>query len=312
MKNYTSTDTPGNARAGLSDFVVIESDESDGSIIKYKPEVAIVTNVTKDHKTMEELKELFKIFVENTTGTVVLNADCPVSASLAAFSKKVLTFGITNPADIKAENCKPGALHSTFEVDGTEFRINLPGMHNISNALSTIAAARALGVPDEKIAIGLRDFSGICRRFDIRGEESGITVIDDFGHNPDKIRATLATLHLDSGRNLVMFQPHGFGPTKFMKDELIDVFSANLNPDDILYMPEIFYAGGTADKSISSADIINAVANNGRTARFHPTREDVARAMAEESKSGDVITVMGARDDTLPAFCDSILDLLRK
>jgi len=311
MKNYASADMPGNARAGLSEYVVIESDESDGSLVKYEPHVSIVTNITKDHKPMDELRELFGKFVRRTAGTAVLNADCPVSSSLAPLAKKALTFGIENEADVRATDCRPGTTESVFTVDGEEYAIRQPGMHSIANALAAMAAGRALGLDGEAIRRGIEGFEGIKRRYELVGEAAGVKVIDDFGHNPDKIRATLAALHLEPGRRLVVFQPHGFGPTKFMRDELVEVLSTDLGPEDVLLMPEIFYAGGTADKSISSRDITEAVKAAGKNAQFFETRGEIAPALADMAAPGDIITVMGARDDTLTLFCHDILDRLK-
>lgn len=308
MKNYSGGGSPGNARLGASEYVVIESDESDGSIVKYRPRVAVVTNVTRDHKPMDELKELFATFVGNTEGVAVLNADCPVAAGLASAAANALTYGIRSEADVRATDVAAGAFASEFTLFGRRVRIKLPGEHNVSNALAAAAAGRALGIDDDTIAAGLEAFDGIRRRYDIVGEACGVRVIDDFGHNPDKIRATLETLHLEPGRHILVFQPHGFGPTKFMRDELVDTFINYMDKKDILFMPEIYYAGGTADKSISSRDIVYAIAEAGHDARFFPTREQIVPSLVECLREGDTVTVMGARDDTLTAFCTTILE----
>ncbi len=312
MKNFDDGLLPGNARAGKSNLLVIESDESDGSIVNYKPAVSIVTNVTKDHKPIPELIELFEIFIGNTTEFVVLNADCPIAAKLDTKDKKVVTYGINNPANIRAESLALDLFTSSFTVGGERYALRVPGVHNVSNALAAIAVGRHLGIGTEELKRGIGAFKGIARRFDLIGEANGVKVIDDFGHNPDKIKATLEALDRAPGRRLIMFQPHGFGPTKFMRDELIDVFSTKLRNSDMLYMPEIFYAGGSAERSISSKDITDAVAAHGRKTLYFEKRADIAGAIAAEAKPGDVAVVMGARDDTLTEFCRTILSLLKK
>jgi UDP-N-acetylmuramate--alanine ligase len=134
-----------------------------------------------------------------------------------------------------------------------------------------------------------------------------VTVIDDFAHNPDKIAATLATLHDFPGRLLVMFQPHGFGPLRLMKDQLIECFTNNLHAEDVLIMPEPVYFGGTTDRSVSSIDIVKAVAARGRDAHIYPDRAQCGDKLVEIAKAGDRIVVMGARDDTLSQFAAGLL-----
>jgi UDP-N-acetylmuramate--alanine ligase len=310
MKNFDDGLLPGNAHAGKSELLVIESDESDGSIVNYRPAVSIVTNVTKDHKTIPELVALFETFIANTAELAVLNADCPTTMRLDTKGKKVVTYGIGRPADIRAESLALELFTASFTVDGVKFSLRVPGKHNVSNALAAIAVGRHLGLGAGELKRGLEAFKGIARRFDLIGEAGGVRVIDDFAHNPDKIRATLEALERAPGRRLLMFQPHGFGPTKFMRDELIEVFAAKMREDDVLFMPEIFYAGGSAERSISSAEITDAISARGRKALFFENRSDIAGALVAESQPGDTVAVMGARDDTLTEFCRIILKLL--
>lgn len=311
MKNFDDGLLPGNARVGCSDLMVIESDESDGSIVNYKPAISVITNITKDHKTVEELVELFEIFVENTSELAVVNADCPIASKLDFKGRKKATYAIDSHADIRAVSVDLNPFSASFDVDGENYYINVPGRHNVSNALAAMAVGRHLGLGVAEIRPGLEAFRGIARRFDLVGEAAGVRVIDDFGHNPDKIRATIEALDGLPGRRLLMFQPHGFGPTNFMRDGLVDVFSAKLRDGDILFMPEIFYAGGTANRVISAADLILKIRDRGRDARFFEERARIAEAIVSESRPGDVVVVMGARDDTLTDFCRAILDGLR-
>jgi len=143
------------------------------------------------------------------------------------------------------------------------------------------------------------------------GTADGVTVIDDFAHNPDKITASLSTLHEFEGRLLVMFQPHGFGPLKLMRDQFIDCFAANLGDEDVLIMPEPVYYGGTTDRSVSSGDITAGIAAKGRNATAFASREECGSRLLELARPGDRIVIMGARDDTLSEFAADQLEKLQ-
>ena len=157
----------------------------------------------------------------------------------------------------------------------------------------------------------MESFCGLARRFDIVGRANDITVIDDFGHNPDKIAATLATLKAFPGRIIAFFQPHGYGPIRVMGSELAGVFADNLDADDYLILCDPVYFGGTVDKSIGSQSITVAVAAAGRNAEYIPTREDCGNRIVELARPGDRIVIMGARDDTLSAFAGDIVRRLK-
>ncbi len=312
MKNFADGLLPGNARAGRSEFMVIESDESDGSIVNYHPAISVITNVTKDHKTIEELIALFETFISNTRELTVVNADCPIASKLNFKGGEVITYGLDSGAGLRAEEVELSPFSASFTTEGARIALRVPGMHNVSNALAAYAVCRHLGLSPSELRKGLEAFRGISRRFDLVGEAAGIRVIDDFAHNPDKIRATLEALDGMPGRRLLVFQPHGFGPTKFMREDLIGVFSKMLRPEDILYMPEIFYAGGSAERTISSADIASEIRARGGRALFFENRADITEAIVAEAQQGDIVVVMGARDDTLTSFCRAILEALGK
>ena len=181
-------------------------------------------------------------------------------------------------------------------------RLQVPGRHNVENALAALAACEALGMPLAEAAEALGGFTGLRRRFELVGTANGIAVIDDFGHNPDKIAATLRTLHAFPGRLLLFFQPHGYGPLRTMKDELIATFAAEMAAEDVLIMPDPVYYGGTTSREVGSADIIAGVAGHGRHAEHVPERDACAERLAALARPGDRIVVMGARDDTLTLF----------
>ena len=192
-----------------------------------------------------------------------------------------------------------------------DFFLPAPGLYNIENALAACAAASVYGVSLEAAAAGLKNFRGVERRFVLVGEKNGVTVIDDYAHNPAKISALLKALHQAQGRRLLaVYQPHGFTPTRHLKAELIESFAAGLAPGDMLLMPEIYYAGGTANKNISSKDISDAVAARGHSAAYYPDRAEIPAAVSRLARPGDIVAVMGARDATLAAFAAQILEAL--
>lgn len=317
MKNFIDADHPfASALVGGPEVFVAEVDESDGSISRYDPTVAVVTNISLDHKSMEELRALFGGFAGRAR-TAVLNLDNPETAALAASlsADRILTFSTQGAdADLSAVDIIPepwGARFSVVERDGARHAcaLRVPGLHNVANALAAIGAARALGVPVAQSVAALSGFSGIRRRLEVAGEAGGVTVIDDFAHNPDKITATLSTLHAFPGRLLILFQPHGFGPLKLMKAEFIAVFAGLMRPDDVLVMPEPVYYGGTTDRSVGSEDIAAGVRAGGRNATAMATRDACGERLIELARPGDRILVMGARDDTLSEFA---ADLLRR
>ncbi len=310
VKNYANTSRLGNAKAGRSNIITIEADESDGSIVLYTPRISVITNVSKDHKTIEEISEMFVTLSQNTRDTLILNADCPHLKKINFQHKNIVTYGLHSSATIGAKNIINKLFQSTFTVDGHSFEINLPGIYNISNALAAIAVARCLNISNDTIAGALRQFKGVQRRMDIVGKIDGVTVIDDYAHNPEKVKAALNAVKLSYKRVIAIFQPHGYGPTHFMKKELADAFTSTLAPQDILFMPEIFYAGGTAEKNISSADIVEQINDGGKNAFFIEKREDIIPAIKQHVRAGDCILVMGARDNTLTGFCQKILHSL--
>lgn len=309
----------GNAVIGKGDIFVTETDESDGSIALFEPAVAVLNNITLDHKPLDELRPLFTEFLRRARDAAVVNLDDPEAARLAAIHPRTVTFAIDAPG---------AALHATditSRRDGISFtasdtrsgeaafiRLQVPGRHNVLNALAALAVARALGLDLEAAGNALESFRGVKRRFEVVGTANGITVIDDFAHNPDKIEATLKTLRDFEGRAILIFQPHGFGPTRMLRDGLIGAFAGQMGKDDILLMPEIYYAGGTATKNISSKDITDAVAAKGRQAHFLETRDAIVDFLTRSARQGDRIVIMGARDDTLSDFALRIFESMKK
>ena len=321
MKNFASGDAPfASALVGTGEAFVSEVDESDGSIALYWPRVAVLNNVSLDHKSLEELRDLFGTFAAKA-GTTVVNVGDAESALLAMTLPKdrTVSFAIDAPADLVAENLRPEPFAIAFDlVAGDErqpVRLAVPGRHNVANALAALGAARAAGVPLAEAAEAIGGFTGLRRRFElvgIAGEGAGsVAVIDDFGHNPDKIGATLDTLHAFPGRVLALFQPHGYGPLKVMREELVATFAGKLGAGDVLVLPDPVYQGGTVTREVTSADIAAAIAATGRTALHIPDRTSAAAHLASIAKPGDRIVVMGARDDTLSQLAADLLESVR-
>lgn len=306
MRNFQD-----NARAGSGAWFIAETDESDGSIALYTPDIAVLNNITLDHKPIAELRPLFRDFLSRARLGTVINLDDTESAALTRDFPRSLTFGIESPAaTLNATNLTFAPEGTTFHVGPHTVSLRVPGRHNVSNALAALGAAHLAGIPLSDAARALHDFQGTARRLEILGKENEITVIDDFAHNPDKIAASLASLREFPGRLLVMFQLHGFGPARLLRDGIIEAFANGLGPDDILTMPEIYYAGGSAERSLSAKDFTDAIAAKGRTSLFFQDRAAIAEYLTQTARPTDRIVIMGARDDTLTTLGQDILTRL--
>jgi UDP-N-acetylmuramate--alanine ligase len=191
--------------------------------------------------------------------------------------------------------------------EAVEVALKVPGLHNVANALAALSAARACGVALAAAAAHLGEFTGIRRRLEVVGTANEITVVDDFAHNPDKISATLETMHAFPGRLLLMFQPHGYGPIRLMRRALVDCFASGLQDEDVLVMPEPVYFGGTVDRSVGSDDIVCEIQRRGRKALAFPDRAACGDVLVRLARPGDRIVVMGARDDSLSQFAHELL-----
>ena len=314
MKNFVTPSAPfASALVGDPELFVSEVDESDGSIALYSPEVAVLTNISLDHKEMDELRQMFAHFL-NASRKAVVNLDDPESRALSESvpRDKVLGYGFDSPvADFMGRDLQqePQGVRFALEAEGArhEVQLTVPGRHNASNALAAITAARALGVRVEDAVGALARFEGLRRRLELIGEAAGVTVIDDFAHNPDKIAATLATMRAKPGRLLIMFQPHGYGPLAKMGEPLAESLALGMAPDDRLYLPDPVYQGGTVDKGRGSDWLAEQVGDRGRNAEHIPERARIGDALIEEARPGDRILIMGARDDSLSLFAHELL-----
>jgi UDP-N-acetylmuramate--alanine ligase len=320
MKNFKTPENPfASAQVGRSELFVSEVDESDGSIALYRPTIGVLLNISLDHKSMEELRRLFQGFLDSSAARVV-NFDDAEVRQLTDGMEGITSFGIeSQAADITV---LPGSIQQNsfglratiVENDtGDKHMLNLamPGLHNLSNALAALAVAKAASIPMAKAVDALGDFDGLARRYDVIGVTGrNITVIDDFGHNPEKCAATLRTVKATEGRVIAFFQPHGYGPLRQMGDELADTFVRELDEGDVVIMCDPVYFGGTVDRSEGTERIITQIVANGRRAEYLAKREACGVRITDIAQPDDRIVVMGARDDTLTDFAKMLMERL--
>ena len=298
---------PGNALAGRSDLLVVEADESDGSLVRYAPSVGVILNLQRDHKEMAEVAAMFATLRARVREALVVGDN----ENLDAFAGGALRFGFSARADVRGQDVELRPASSRFRVEDVAFELPVAGAHNVANALAAIAACRTLDVTIADMAAPLACFRGIGRRFQTVGKARGVEVVDDFAHNAEKIAAAIKTAHLRAARVLAIYQPHGYGPTRFLRRDFVATFSRELEPEDRLWMLEVFYAGGTATRDFSSADIVAEIASLGTNAEFSPTRERLVARIAEEARPGDLVLVMGARDPSLTELARAILTSIK-
>ncbi len=289
----------GNAWAGRSDLLVVEADESDGSVVRYEPAVGVVLNLQRDHREMDEVAAMFRAFRGRAREAFVVGE----GANLAVLAVGAVVFGVGPAAGVRGVDVALDPGSSAFTVEDVRFTLPVPGRHNVENALAAIAACRAVGVPLAGMAAPLARFQGVGRRFQSLGTARGVEVVDDFAHNPAKIAAALATAQARAasggGRVLAVYQPHGYGPTRFLRRDFVETFAAALRPADRLWMLEVFYAGGSATRDFSAADIVGEIAARGVAAEFAESRAWLTERIAGEAREGDLVIVMGARDPSL-------------
>jgi UDP-N-acetylmuramate--alanine ligase len=315
MKNFASAETPfASALAGRGELFVSEVDESDGSIALFRPTIAVLNNVSLDHKSLDELRALFGDFAAKAD-KVVVNLDDEDTRALAQTlpADRLVGFSFEGrQAALAGGAVEAGDGFTRFTVragaDERVVTLRLWGGHNARNALAALGAATAAGVPLEDAVAALETFAGLRRRFEIVGEKNSVTVVDDFAHNPDKIAATLNAARSGlKGRLLLFFQPHGYGPLRLMKEPLIETFAAGMTGDDRLILCDPVYHGGTVERTVGSEDIIAGVRAAGRQAEHIADRAAAGDRLVALARPGDRIPIMGARDDTLSDFARQVL-----
>ncbi len=311
LKNYENQKGIPNVILNNGDYCVIEADESDGSIEKYTPSVSVINNITLDHKSIDELQAIFKNFATKAELGAVINKDCIHSQILINANPKVLTFSIKDSsADFYASNITPIANGTTYTYNNQTYKLNLIGAFNIANAMCAAACCSLLGIDGKTSCKILQTFLGTKRRLEVLGQTHQITVIDDFAHNPDKVNASMSALKSYQGRLIVMFQPHGFSPMRLMGKEIMDSFAKHMDKEDILLIPEIFFAGGTVKRDISSNDLVEHAKSQGVNAAFFATRDELKEHILKIAQPDDRIILMGARDNSITTMGYELLEKL--
>lgn len=294
----------GNAFSGGSDLLVVEADESDGTLIKYFPECAVVLNISKDHKDIDEIKGFFERLLSQSTWTAV-NSDDPILAALPA----TVGFGRNNSASWRPDDEEPLATSVKLFRNGIEYHLPLPGGHNLENLRAALCVCEHFGCEGPALADAVRNFEGVARRFAVTGTKQNVYVVDDFAHNPAKIAAAVNAARGLSDRIIAVYQPHGFGPTRFLKDEYIATMRTIFRQDDSLYLLPIYYAGGTAQRDICSEDIIEGLGPVSFNAQAVKDRDELLNRLKVDARPGDCVLVMGARDPSLSSLVRKVTDL---
>jgi UDP-N-acetylmuramate--alanine ligase len=302
----------GNAKVGEGEWLIIEADESDGSIVLYKPEVGLLLNVDKDHQEIDELMEIFDKFKNNTKELFVVNNSNALARQLSSNLSQDFSVDVQSGAGYIATGFRQEGMHISFSINGFPFSLNTVGRHNMENALAATAVLQQLGVGYDKCAAGLREYEGIYRRHQLLGIKNGVCVIDDYAHNPVKCAAAIAACQPIAAKVVAWFQPHGYGPTRFLRNDFVKEIAAVLRPEDEIWMSEIFYAGGTAVKDISANDLIHDIKALGKNAFFVENRNDLPERIKTHLTEDCVLLLMGARDPGLEAFSKGIWDKMNE
>lgn len=300
----------GNAKVGDGEWLVIEADESDGSIVQYYPEVGLLLNVDKDHQEIGELMSIFTTFKNNTQQLFVVNQSNALAKQLSVNVENDFATDVDSEAGYKAAAFVQTGLTISFIINGVDFKLNTVGKHNMENALAACAVANQLGVELKTCAAALEKYEGIYRRHQVLGQKNGVWVVDDYAHNPVKCAKSIEACQPIADKVIAWFQPHGYGPTRFLRNDFVKEIAAVLRPQDEIWMSEIFYAGGTAVKDISANDLINDIKALGKNAFFVEDRAALLETIRPKLTEGTVLLLMGARDPGLEAFSKSVFELL--
>ena len=299
----------GNAAVGTGEWLVIEADESDGSIVNYHPEVGVLLNIDKDHKEISELLPLFQTFKENTSRLFVVNQSHPLTAPFSQQADNDFSSD-DKPAGYIAAGFIQDGLRAHFTINHIVFNLNTIGRHNMENALAATAVAAQLGIPLEVCRKALFNYEGIYRRNQVLGQKNGVWVIDDFAHNPVKVATAIRSMQPLAKKVVAWFQPHGYGPTRFLRNDFVEEISAALRPQDEIWMSEIFYAGGTAVKNISAGDLISDLQAKGVQAFFVENRRQFLETARPHLNEASILILMGARDPSLDTFAREVFEAL--
>jgi len=293
-----------NARVGHSDFLVVESDESDGSFLKLAPIMAVVTNIDREHldhyASLDEIRAAFIEFVNKVPfyGTVIVCLDDPnVQSILPEIRRRTITYGTTSQADVEAMEIGCGHFASDFRLryrsaDLGRFHLSIPGRHNVLNSMAAVAAGMELEVKPDVIREALATFSGVDRRFQVRGKERGVTVVDDYGHHPTEIQATLSSARECGYRRVhVLFQPHRFTRTFHLMDD----FARAFHQADSVFVMDIYAASEKPIEGVTAQALVDRLRQFGhRGAEYVGTMERGIEAVVGAASDGDLIVTLGA------------------
>jgi len=299
----------GNAKVGAGDWLVIEADESDGSIVQYHAEIGLLLNVDKDHQEIDELMSIFATF-KNNSKKFIVNQSNVLAKQLSQDVKQDFSTDENSQAGYIAKGFSQEGFCIQFTIYNSRFTINTIGHHNMENALAAIAVANQIGIDLETCAAALKKYEGIYRRNQVLGNKNGVWVIDDYAHNPVKCAAAIAACQPVAQKVIAWFQPHGYGPTRFLRNDFVKEIAAVLRPQDEIWMSEIFYAGGTAVKDISANDLISDIKALGKNAFFVEDRNLFLNMARPHLTADSVLLLMGARDPGLEAFSKSVFQSL--
>jgi UDP-N-acetylmuramate--alanine ligase len=301
----------GNAKVGAGEWLVIEADESDGSIVQYRPWIGLLLNVDKDHKEIDTLMDVFTTFRNNSSHFVV-NQSHTLARTLSSNIKNdfVSNKVLQNQVGYVATDFRQNGLSVDFKINGIEFSLKTVGKHNMENALAAVAVANQIGVELKTAAQALERYEGIYRRHQVIGKKNGIWLIDDYAHNPVKCAASIEACQPIAPKVIAWFQPHGYGPTRFLRDDFAQEIGKSLRPQDEIWMSEIFYAGGTATKDISASDLVNDLKALGKSAWFVENRNDFLEGVRTHFTDDCVLLLMGARDPSLEQFATQVWNQL--
>lgn len=311
-----------NAHLGTSDLMVVEADESDRSFLMLTPTIAVVTNIDREHMDyyhdMDDVRSCFVNFVNKVPfyGSSVLCLDDPnVQAIIPLLERRRMTYGLSAQADVSAHGIRyNNEFGSSFTVwRGSDVlgdvTLRVPGMHNVYNSLAAIAVGFELEVSFEKIAEGLNSFTGAGRRFQAKGEVNGVLVVDDYGHHPTEIRATLAAAKLGSGgrRIVVLFQPHRYSRT----NDLMQEFARSFNNADVLFISDIYAASEDPIEGVNSEALTNAIKSFGhKEVSYIGGIENAAEMLRDYVQPGDLVLTLGA--GTVNRISDQLVTLMHE
>lgn len=298
-----------NAKLGGGDFLVAEADESDGSFLKLSPTISVITNIDREHldyfKTLRKIKRAFLEFANKVPfyGVSILCRECRHLRDLIPqINRRFITYGFDSAADFYAKNISYSPPYLQFEAyyrknSLGKFDITIPGKHNVLNALATIAVGKELSIPVDKIRESLRNFTGIGRRFEFKGERRGIRFYDDYGHHPTEIKAVLETAKwLKPKRLCIIFQPHRYTRTRDLMEQFVRVLKEVIGKGDILFLMDIYPAGESPIEGVSGEILAQKLKSAGVNVYFDKDRERLKELILNQLSSGDFVFTIGAGD----------------